>query len=719
MCVVIAVYNPNFVYLSKELHSIMDQSYTNWECVLVVDNLEKIPELDLLALQDERIKVFYGENLGVYHNFERGLQIGLQSKADLFCFADQDDLWDLEKLDVIVDLFIQRKFELFHSDLKAIDQSDGVLSDSVWRKEKRNLKANFRNLLVRNCVTGCTMAITRELALLSLPFPSQRDNTYWHHDLWISLIQSTVNKKGIYFHHNQLVSYRQHSANIIGMQNQVYFPKTFNQAIVDYRIRRTLSKEVLKRTKGRQKNSKLLTRIGSSPFAPFIFFTPLDVLRNENRVAIKLHLFLFLGGLLSIVHSAYVRIQASTHKVKRSLLIRLFNAAKKHFISYTSSSSPELRSLTNFGPRFSIALTNKVTRSPKIIVILPAIRESSLFGGSATLLRMAFEFQTLTQRPILLVSSDAAPDLSPDDLMKRFVLQPSHFNRGLMMVKDADAILVDKNDYIFVSAWWNFAGIKKKINGDFSAVKLVYLIQDFEPGFYPWSSNFAAAESTYDYEPEIEYIFNTKILKEYFVNQLDPRYGNSPAIHPLLGDFINKTRCIDNKKSLRVFFYARPSVNRNLFELGMETLVKFSNEMSDMGIDVEICPAGEVIHTQVLEKYTSLKFDTQSIEKLSEMQYQRLLLSCHIGLSLMLSPHPSYPPLEGALSGMWVVTNSFANKSQEAFKKSLIMKSPTSVDLASGLLEAYKRTLAGTVPEILITSFGDNPALVLESMSLE
>ena len=33
-----------------------------------------------------------------------------------------------------------------------------------------------------------------------------------------------------------------------------------------------------------------------------------------------------------------------------------------------------------------------------------------------------------------------------------------------------------------------------------------------------------------------------------------------------------------------------------------------------------------------------------------------------IGVSLMLSPHPSYPPLEMAMFGMEIITNKYANK---------------------------------------------------------
>ena len=51
-----------------------------------------------------------------------------------------------------------------------------------------------------------------------------------------------------------------------------------------------------------------------------------------------------------------------------------------------------------------------------------------------------------------------------------------------------------------------------------------------------------------------------------------------------------------------------------------------------------------------------------SAGKLSLQAYGALLNQCAIGISLMLSPHPSYPPLEMAHSGILTITNSFAEK---------------------------------------------------------
>ena len=61
-----------------------------------------------------------------------------------------------------------------------------------------------------------------------------------------------------------------------------------------------------------------------------------------------------------------------------------------------------------------------------------------------------------------------------------------------------------------------------------------------------------------------------------------------------------------------------------------------------------------------------------SVGKLSLDEYAKLMLESRIGISLMVSPHPSYPPLEMAMFGMKVITNSFANKDMTQYSDNIV-----------------------------------------------
>ena len=50
------------------------------------------------------------------------------------------------------------------------------------------------------------------------------------------------------------------------------------------------------------------------------------------------------------------------------------------------------------------------------------------------------------------------------------------------------------------------------------------------------------------------------------------------------------------------------------------------------------------------------------MNKLSLKSYAELMKKSSIGISLMESPHPSYPPIEMALFGVNVITNTYESK---------------------------------------------------------
>ena len=66
--------------------------------------------------------------------------------------------------------------------------------------------------------------------------------------------------------------------------------------------------------------------------------------------------------------------------------------------------------------------------------------------------------------------------------------------------------------------------------------------------------------------------------------------------------------------------------------------------------------------------------------------YAALVRSIDLGLSLMYTPHPSYPPLDLAASGAVVVTNRFANKQTlDRYSRNILCVEPTVEALVDGI----------------------------------
>jgi hypothetical protein len=75
-------------------------------------------------------------------------------------------------------------------------------------------------------------------------------------------------------------------------------------------------------------------------------------------------------------------------------------------------------------------------------------------------------------------------------------------------------------------------------------------------------------------------------------------------------------------------------------------------------------------------------------------EYGRLLSTCDVGLSLMLTPHPSLVPIEMATAGMLVVTNTFGNKDAASLAEvsaNIVAAEPTVDGICDGLRNALER----------------------------
>lgn len=98
--IVIPVYNAS-QYLSTTVESVISQTYSNWELILINDgSLDESGAIcDRFSKQDTRIRVFHQENSGVSVARNRGIE---QAEGEWIIFIDSDDYVDENMLDVML-----------------------------------------------------------------------------------------------------------------------------------------------------------------------------------------------------------------------------------------------------------------------------------------------------------------------------------------------------------------------------------------------------------------------------------------------------------------------------------------------------------------------------------------------------------------------------------------------------------------------------------------
>lgn len=302
-------------------------------------------------------------------------------------------------------------------------------------------------------------------------------------------------------------------------------------------------------------------------------------------------------------------------------------------------------------------------------VMVPGMVLRAMSGGPNTALNLTYRLAR-EGVPVRYVSTDVAPETETDRLWEHMGQLTGIENKPKLVDvvngrhPDNPAPL-GKRDLFLATAWWT-AQMVRAAQRQTGPRRFLYFIQDFEAPFYPWSSLHATALETYSFD--FNAIVNEAVLREYLVENRVGNFGEpgffdrTVSFEPAL-DTSHFYPEIKTSPTKRLLFYARPNAPRNLYELGVLALKGAAESGAFDHDDWELLGIGENIPPTRLTGNHILR----PIEWLDYASYAQLLRTSHVGLALMLSPHTGYPCLEMAACGMRVVTNSFANKTQEKF----------------------------------------------------
>ncbi len=321
----------------------------------------------------------------------------------------------------------------------------------------------------------------------------------------------------------------------------------------------------------------------------------------------------------------------------------------------------------------------------RLNLLVPALSSRHLFGGVETALQVFDALRPRFDRARIVVTDEVEPqprpgayysgwpirDLEAGDTGEDHVVAAgSRYGRTLQL---------GQHDFLMATAWWTahngFALLEwqRRQYPDLGERRLLYLIQDYEPGFYPWGARHVLARATYGHPESTVAAVNSQPLADYLREQ-GHRFPALEVLQPQFNAGLKAVR--DRHDSFRkdrvLLVYGRPGTERNAFALVVAALRRWVHEYQGAP-KWRIVSAGEAFAPIELGRGCAL----ESLGKLDIDEYARLLSQSACGLSLMISPHPSYTPLEMAAFGVRVVTNRFGPKDLSGMSSFI-----TSVDLA-------------------------------------
>ncbi|HEX7473338.1 MAG TPA: hypothetical protein VF323_09665 [Candidatus Limnocylindrales bacterium] len=365
---------------------------------------------------------------------------------------------------------------------------------------------------------------------------------------------------------------------------------------------------------------------------------------------------------------------------------------------YQSLDSPTLVAVPRFRPVADLS-------RPRLTVLMPHLQLTRMTGGPNTILNVTGR---LAEHGIALryVATFGRLDGDAGPLRDHIAaLSGSAVAGRESELVAADAPIAVAPNEVFMATWWPTAYVALEALATTRVREFLYFIQDFEPGFYPWSTNHALALATYDFPCRA--VFNERLLRTHFASAGIGRFGAGAADDAAVAfdpavdrELFRRPPADDGSgpgRPRRLLFYARPRNDRNCFALGLRALrIAAQNGVFDRE-PWEFVAIG----ADVPELALSSRHVLRPAAWLDYREYAKLLGGSDLLLSLMLSPHTSYPPIEMAAAGNLAITNTFGAKTGAALgaiSPRIIGVPPTVDGLVEGLRDATALIATDRVP---------------------
>ncbi len=163
--IIIPMYNAE-KYMDRTIQSVLQQSYTNWELIIVNDGSTDHSVAVCEKYNNEKIKCFSQQNKGVSAARNYGINKAL---GDIIAFLDADDYWLEDNLSIKTRRIIDTNADYVYSNFKIINETDVVIKNGAEGTDIEILK----NLLLweRDVIPGaCSNLVLKSTCLNILRF---------------------------------------------------------------------------------------------------------------------------------------------------------------------------------------------------------------------------------------------------------------------------------------------------------------------------------------------------------------------------------------------------------------------------------------------------------------------------------------------------------------------------------------------------------------------
>lgn len=210
-------------FILETLNSINNQSYKNYEILIIYDdeNTNDLKYLNELIKEKKNIRILINKkNSGAGMSRNNGI---INAKGEFIAFLDSDDYWHNDKLLKQLNFMIDEKINFSHTSYYVVDKKKKITSIRTSRDI-----LNYQDLL-RSCDVGLSTVMVRKKLLEDNIFPDL--TTKEDFVLWLNILKTGEKLVGI----NEPLTFWRKSNDSLSSNN-------FQKIIDGYRVYRKYMK---------------------------------------------------------------------------------------------------------------------------------------------------------------------------------------------------------------------------------------------------------------------------------------------------------------------------------------------------------------------------------------------------------------------------------------------------------------------------------------------
>lgn len=214
-------------FIGEQIESIIAQTYSNWELVIQDDGStdRTIDIIKEYCAKESRIRFYTNDSEyhGPFYNFWSLFnKCKLQGVFAYYMFADQDDIWNPDKLVTMINFISKKELPfLMFADMGLCDYNGNVTDKSLNVHFKMGSRDRY-NVFFSHKVFGCNMICNKALFELVpvIDISDERVKTLSHDNFFTKY---AVTFGGIEYIDKQTMLYRRHEKSVTG---EMYYKRS-------------------------------------------------------------------------------------------------------------------------------------------------------------------------------------------------------------------------------------------------------------------------------------------------------------------------------------------------------------------------------------------------------------------------------------------------------------------------------------------------------------